>query len=146
MREQNTDNSGNLLYYLKILTFSCMISALMVCILFTAAHFIMMGANLPLRAAEPIIILVNVISAFAGGFSAAKLARKNGLILGFSSGLLIFILLLISNLSYGNRLGILALIKFFLITASSSLGGIIAVNKGKNKKCVKHKVQVKRKR
>lgn len=133
MQEQNTDKSSELFKYFKFVTYACVISMAVVCIMFTAAHFVILKCNLPLKVAEPIIIITSVISAFVGGFSAAKQAGKNGLLLGFLTGVMIFVLLLISNLSYGNKLGALAAIKFLLITTASSIGGIVGVNKGKRK-------------
>ena len=56
-----------------------------------AFSFVKVG-YIPQFAINPIIIAVSAFSAFVSGFFAAKVSKKNGLLFGAISGLLLFVL------------------------------------------------------
>ncbi len=93
-----------------------------------------MAAHLPFKAVEPLVTFAGAAGGFSAGFISSALYRKKGMLNGFICGIVIYAVMLISNLSYGNSVTIMAVFKFLLVTISSVLGGIAAVNKKKKRK------------
>lgn len=75
------------------------------------------------------------VGALLGGYSSAKLAGERGLLVGFFSGLLFFVLLLLAGLLlFGGELGPSAVLKFLAAAVCASLGGFLGVrSKGRRK-------------
>lgn len=86
--------------------------------------------NIPQGILSPVVIAISVLSAFLAGFTAAKLARKRGLLFGAAAGLLLFALFLVSGVAASNKAmdpsvpGIRLLVMFL----AGAIGGLVAVS------------------
>lgn len=94
--------------------------------------------SIPQWLLSPLVIAVSIVSAFAAGFTAAKLAKKRGLIFGAAAGMLLFALFLLSGLAVSNKAVDPAVpgIRLLVMVLSGGIGGIVAVS-GRRK--IKHK-------
>lgn len=81
-----------------------------------------------------LLLITSFLSIFYGGFYVGKRSTKKGFVEGIKFGLLLFIILFIMSLFINNDLKFLNRFIYFLIIISSSmLGGMIGINKSKNK-------------
>lgn len=74
------------------------------------------------------------LGAIFGGFAAAKINKKNGLIIGAANGAIMFAPLTVLSLILGGSLSVLTVIRLILLVLGSSLGGIMGVNIRKKQK------------
>lgn len=130
---QNAQNLNGFAYF-KCVMFSCLFGIAVMLALFLVSHFVVMSASVPLRVIEPIILVIGIIGSFVSGYISSRLIKKNGLLVGALCGLIIFLVMAISNFTVTGEMGILMLIKFIAIVCSASIGGIIGVNKRKKRK------------
>lgn len=78
----------------------------------------------------PFTVLMLLIGGMVGGYRCGHLLRKNGFLIGVLTGALQYLVLLLIALALPqNELGLSALYKLLLITVSSAIGSIIAVNR-----------------
>lgn len=91
--------------------------------------------NVPQSFLSPFVIVVCTVSSFGGGFITAKISRKRGLIFGMLTGLLLFLLFLISGvLVSANNFTVLCWVRLALMLLASAFGGFLAVNKASRHK------------
>lgn len=87
---------------------------------------------------EPIVTALSfaaqTLGAFFGGFAAAKINKKNGLIMGSANGAIVFAILTLLSLIIGGMLSVMTVIRLILLVLSSTLGGIMGVNLRKKEK------------
>ena len=74
------------------------------------------------------------LGALIGGFAAAKINKKNGLIMGVANGAIMFALLTVLSMILGGSLSVMTVIRLILLILSSTLGGIMGVNIRKKQK------------
>lgn len=74
------------------------------------------------------------LGAIVGGFAAAKINKKNGLIMGAANGGIVFALLTVLSLILGASLSIMTVIRLIMLVLGSTLGGIMGVNIRKKEK------------
>ena len=133
MSEENKKTNINIWRYLECIGFGCLCSLGIILAIFSLGHYFVLAFNLSFRAVEPLVTLATGVGGFFAGFISSAFYKQKGMLNGIVCGAVIYIIMLISNLSYGNSVTIIALFKFLLVTISSVLGGILAVNK--KKKC-----------
>ena len=93
------------------------------------AAAIMTTGILPLGAVTPVALAAAAISAFVGGFVAARFSRERGLLYGAAVGLLLFLLITGVGIAVLQELrGAMMLLKAVLTIGVGALGGILGVN------------------
>lgn len=101
--------------------------AVMLCIV---TVILLVSALLPYEYLEYIMLAVDAIGALFGGYVAARINKKQGLILGALNGLIVFLALVIVGFcSSSDTLTIITLLKTVVIILFSSLGGVRGVNR-----------------
>ncbi len=112
---------------------TCIIAVLM-CI---TAVLLTTSALLPYEYLAYIMLFIDAISVFFGGYIASRINKTKGLILGLINGVVIFTAITISGLlSSGETVTYITLLKLITIIIFSILGGIKGVN-------VKEKIHIK---
>ena len=97
-------------------------------LIFMMAAVLTVG-NIPAMIISPATVFVLAFGSFFGGFSSAKMSAEKGLLCGFVSGILFFVIAWAAGALFENSgFGTAAIIKLFMILISSSLGGIFGVN------------------
>ncbi len=85
--------------------------------------------DIPAMLISPATVFVLAFGGFFSGFSSAKISGEKGLLCGFISGTLFFIIVWVSGALFENLgFGTAALIKALMIMVSGSFGGILGVN------------------
>lgn len=111
-------------------------------IIFTAIFLFIFAFLLTIYdASDSVIIIMSMIAwcigAFTGGFAAAKAYGKNGLIMGFCSGIIMFLLLtLIAMIVNSSGLTIQSFIKLILSVVSACIGGVMGINLKRKRKLI----------
>ena len=91
--------------------------------------------RVPVVALSPVSIGISALGSFLAGLVTGKLSRQRGLLYGAISGLVLFALFLVSNLSVmGLPLSWVALTRMGIMTLSGAIGGLLAVNRKKKKR------------
>ena len=71
-------------------------------------------------------------SAFAGSYTAVRIYKEKGLIVGIITSLLIFIIIFITGLlNCTDNVSVMSLTKLIAVLCAGALGGIVSVNKKK---------------
>ena len=85
--------------------------------------------DLPQATVTPMATAAVAIGAFASGLTAARLAQKQGLLLGALCGALLYALVWLTGLTrIGEMQAASVLIKWAILIASGAIGGIVGVN------------------
>jgi putative membrane protein (TIGR04086 family) len=94
-----------------------------------ALAFVSAG-HIPQGLISPLVIGLSALSAFTAGFITAKISRKRGLAYGMLSGLLLFVLFLVSGL-VASREAVSAAsgMRMIVMALSGAVGGLLAVSK-----------------
>ena len=91
--------------------------------------FVKLG-TLPTSYLPLITTFIGAVGAFFAGYFTVKMHKKNGMLMGMLSGLLLFAAVAISSLSKGMDFDIVsAIIKLLVFSVMGAIGGIIRVNK-----------------
>lgn len=94
-----------------------------------ALAFVSAG-HIPQSMISPMMLALSVLSAFTAGFVTAKISRKRGLAYGALSGLLLFVLFLVSGLIASHEaISFAAGIRMIVMIISGAIGGLLAVSK-----------------
>lgn len=118
---------------LGVVTSTCIMSVLM-CV---TAVLLTTSAMLPYEYLAYIMIFIESVSVFFGGYIASRINKSKGLILGLINGVIIFTAITLSGLLSSNEtVTYVTLIKFLAIVIFSTLGGIKGVN-------IKEKINIK---
>ena len=88
------------------------------------------SVDVPRQAVLPLAIAAGAIAAFLAGLVTARMAGKNGLLLGMACGLLMFLLILVAGfVRYtGVDAGVSA-IKLAALLVAGGVGGVLGVNR-----------------
>ena len=108
-----------------------------VCItlLFIIAGLVISSSNVPVPSISMIVLVCAGISACFGGFIAARIHKRQGLIVGFLFGLLFAgVLVMCALIGTGTLVSVGSLIKLIVILVSSMLGGTLGVNYQKKRR------------
>ena len=77
----------------------------------------------------PVALAVIALAAFAGGFTAARLFKERGLLIGAACGALLFAVTVLGGLGVdGTTSGVMALLKPIIAVGFGALGGVSGVN------------------
>ncbi len=92
-------------------------------------------SNIPHDFLPAFILIVSMLSAFFSGFITAKLSKRYGLVCGVLSGLLLFLLFLVSGVSISKN-GVVSesTTRLAVMLISGGIGGLLAVNGGFRRK------------
>ena len=94
-----------------------------------ALAFVSAG-HIPQNLISPMMLALSVLSSFAAGFVTAKISRKRGLAYGALSGLLLFVLFLVSGVFASHEpSSFTAGIRMVVMVISGAIGGLLAVSK-----------------
>lgn len=105
---------------------SCSIS---ISLLFVIAGLIISKFNVPVPSISTIVLVCAGISSFIGGFIAAKIHRRQGLIVGLISGLIfVAVIIMCALLGTGSLFSVDSLIKYVVIITAAMIGGSLGVN------------------
>ena len=105
---------------------SCSIS---ISLLFVIAGLIISKFNVPVPSISTIVLVCAGISSFIGGFIAAKIHRRQGLIVGLISGLIfVAVIIMCALLGTGSLFSVDSLIKYVVIITTAMIGGSLGVN------------------
>lgn len=125
MRNLSLNNS-----FIKALILGAVSSVAMITVLLCImAVILLVSSLLPYDYLAYIMLLIDAIGVFFGGYIAARINKSQGLLLGLSNGFIIFVALVICGFLISNEtITIITLLKALVILISSSLGGIKGVN------------------
>ncbi len=123
---------------IKALILGVVSSVTMIGILMCVLCAVFLASPLPPQEyLEYIILTIDAISVFIGGYIAARINKCNGMIVGLIVGFIVFLSLIISGfIAFNTTLTLVTLLKAIVILIFSILGGIKGVN-------VKEKIKIK---
>ena len=101
-------------------------------ILILLSFVFLKSEHLPTNAAYVILQIAGAFSAFAGSYTAVRIYKEKGLIVGILTSLLIFIIIFVMGLlNCTENISVMSVTKLIAILCAGALGGIISVNKKK---------------
>ena len=101
-------------------------------ILILLSFIFLKAERLPTNAAYIILQIAGAFSAFAGSYTAVRIYKEKGLIVGILTSLLIFIIIFITGLlNCTDNVSVMSLTKLIAVLCAGALGGIVSVNKRK---------------
>lgn len=91
--------------------------------------------DIPPAAVVPLATVGAAVGAFVGGFVSAKVARRNGWIIGAVSAFFLFVMSMLAGLGLFSQMNMgFVGIKLLVMLACGMVGGIFAVNSGNKKR------------
>ena len=118
--------------YIKPMIISQIVGIGTIFILFILFAFLMTIQTIPISALHTIITTAGAAGGLTAGFVCGKLISKNGMIFGAICGLIMCVLItLVAIIAFNFNFWPFSFIKFIAIIASSTIGGIIGVNKNR---------------
>lgn len=130
--EKNT----SLRFYIKFASIGFLIASLFSVVLFLISTLVFVKSKtLPIKHISSISFFLILIACFLSSLLTAKFAKAKGLFLGLIIGLVSFIVLLILGYITLHEINTpVVLIRGIAIIITSSIGGIIGVNKNKKRR------------
>lgn len=125
---KKSDTSG-LRKYQKAILNGFLAGILTIIVLLMLMSLAMSFRDLPRIMIDPIVVVILSLGTLLSGLVSARLSREKGMMIGFTCGFIMF--LVITILSLCNKsfsFGYLAMVKFFALTLFGSIGGIWGVN------------------
>ena len=90
---------------------------------------LLVSSLLPYEYLAYIMLVVDAIGALFGGYVAARINKRQGLLLGALNGAIVFVALIIAGFCVSNdTLTIITLLKAIIIVLCSAFGGVRGVN------------------
>ena len=116
---------------IKALFFGVVVGSLIITILLIISSIIILQTGiLPADILEYIILAFIGVGSLIGGFTAGRIYRMNGIIIGSVTGFIMFLILFLSGISdIKDGLSIMTLLKLVVTIVPGILGGILGVNK-----------------
>jgi putative membrane protein (TIGR04086 family) len=100
--------------------------------------FIMSAVSIPFQLHQTIATVSVVLALFFSALIIGKRRKQNGLILGFISGFIVFLLLLILTLFLGSReFTIQTVVKLIALLCAGGLGGMVGVQNSQKTRKIK---------
>lgn len=88
------------------------------------------SVDVPRTAVVPMAVTAAAVAAFAAGLTVARIAGKNGLLLGAACGLALFLLILVAGFArYTAVDGGTTAIKLAALTVAGAVGGVLGVSR-----------------
>jgi putative membrane protein (TIGR04086 family) len=105
-------------------------AALSAVLLVICTYAFVSSENIPQDFLPAFIIAVSLLSSMFAGFISAKISRQYGLVYGSMTGLLLFLVFLLSGfaVAHGTSSGGGSFLRFVLMLLSGGIGGLISVN------------------
>ncbi len=123
------------LRFIRSLLIGLIVGALSVLLSLLILSAIATAYDLPTAAVVPLATVSNALGAFTGGFACAKTNKRTGWLLGVLSALILFVFSTAAGFNFFNESdGSFLLIKVLIMIACGMVGGIFAVNTGKQHK------------
>ena len=121
----NTDTT-----FVKSLILGVVSSVAMISVLLCVVTVILLVSSLlPYEYLAYIMLAVDAIGALFGGYVAARINKRQGLLLGALNGAILFFALVIAGFCvYSDTLTIITLLKAIIIVLCSAFGGVRGVN------------------
>ncbi|MDD5953133.1 MAG: TIGR04086 family membrane protein [Oscillospiraceae bacterium] len=116
----------------KPLLISLLCGSAMIAVLLIAAGFVLLKVgNIQTQVTSSVAIVICAVSAVLSGWIVGRMTRKNGLILGSLTGLLLYFLLLVVSVSCGifQLFTVSSVIRLAVMILGGALGGLLAVNR-----------------
>ncbi len=116
--------------FIKALILGVVSSVVMISVLMCiVATVLLLSSQLPYEYLEYLMIFVDAVSVFFGGYIAARVNRSQGLIIGLACGAIVLLSIIISGFISGPQtITLITLLKALVIIIFSALGGIKGVN------------------
>lgn len=115
--------------WVKPLTISTMVGIVTCFVSMLLMAALLLTQDAPHNVVSPLALVVLVVGCFAGGVTAARLAGKNGWLMGLlCGGLLFFVLLLAGGFAPLRSIETHPLIKMAIMLFSAAVGGIVGIN------------------
>ena len=129
------ENDYTLYDYIKPILIGSIISIFSAGVLLFIFALVMTKVDLPFSLVTPISIVILGFSTLIGSFIGAKSFGRKGFFVGLCVSLLVFLTLLLINLSLQPQgFGSVALIKASTVLITGIVGGVLGVNKRKTAK------------
>ena len=124
------ENDYTLYDYIKPILIGSIISILSAGVLLFIFSLVLTKVDLPFGIITPISIIILGFSTLIGSFIGAKSFEKKGFFIGFCTSLVIFLTLLLLNLSMEPQgFGSVAIVKAVTVLVTGIIGGVWGVNK-----------------
>lgn len=111
------------------------IIGIVVCLLLISATSFLLskGGILPLDYITLITTIIACISVFSGVYITVRISKSNGLVTGGAVGFLLFLILIIFGVIFGNKTNLTDILtKAAAMIVSGCISGIMGVNKRRN--------------
>ncbi len=121
---------------IKKISISTLIGALFTFVVLCVMAFILSMQDIPTSATGAMSSTAAGVGAFAAGFAAAKIHKRQGALVGAAAGAMLFVvILLVSMIVTGSFMSFQVLLRLILMILASTVAGIIGVNmRGRRKK------------
>lgn len=118
-------------HFLRSLLIGVIISlAVIIALMCLGGLIFTFGSSLPYEILAYLMLAVEAVGVFAGGYVAAILLKSRGLLIGLACGASVFLILLAAGLCADTgSISIMTLIRFLILPLIGMLSGVIGVNK-----------------
>lgn len=117
-----------------VLVGACVGLAAAAVLLLLTAVVIVKSGHVPYAAIVPAAIAVVCAGAFLGGYTAARIRKSKGLLLGAVGGVVLFLIFWAAGAAAGGISGVSTLLRLLLMTAAGAFGGVLGVNRRKKRR------------
>ncbi len=116
--------------FVKALILGVVSSVVMISVLMCiTAVVLLISSQLPYEYLEYLMLIIDAVSVFVGGYIAARINKSQGLMLGLACGAIVLVSIIIGGFISGPQtITLITLLKAVVIVIFSSLGGIKGVN------------------
>lgn len=124
--------SGSIWNFAKPLLISVLCGAAMIAALLAAAALVLLKVGqIGASVTSSVVIVICACSAILAGVIVGKLAKKNGLLLGGLTGLLLYFLVFVVSVSSGvfQLFTVSSVIRLSVMLIGGAFGGLLSVNK-----------------
>ena len=129
MKSHKEDSSAMVKRFLRPVVIGAVVGALCCTLVLIIMAAIVASQDIPKAVITPMAIVAGAAGSFFGGFTAARIAKERGLLIGGACGLLLFILVVIVGFAFLKEIrGAYILVKLAVMLICSAVGGVIGVN------------------
>lgn len=115
--------------YLKPLIWGVLVGTFSIVILFIIASIAIAKLPVPIPSISLIVSICGGIGTFLGGYTAAKIFRKKGLIIGLICGAVFVLIILLTTMCFSGAIfSAESLTKYVILLVAAALGGTFGVN------------------
>jgi putative membrane protein (TIGR04086 family) len=126
----HSENQAGIGAYIRPLLIGTVIGIVCMAVCLVLAALLMTLTDIPQTAVTVLSVIAGVVGAFAGGWSAGRIAEQRGLIVGAFCGLLLFFTVLILGIILHRSIQIgFLFVKLAVLLLAGMTGGVVGVNK-----------------